>query len=251
MGLAGAYFTDSAIFLAAASLCMPALIALAFIRPDEIDYARARNARKSEQGPEVGRILDLAKNRHLIGFTAALMLFQFADASILPLVGENLAMAKPADAPLWMSGLIIVPQIVVAILAPWVGYHSEQRGRKPLLLIGFAIEPLRAALLAFTSAYPYLVVAQILNGISGAIIGVLTLLVITDLTAGTGRFNLAQGAVAAMLGISASLSTLATGYLFQGFGLLTGFLAITGVAAAATIVFWLLVPETKPADYGD
>jgi MFS family permease len=251
MGLAGAYFTDSAIFLAAASLCIPALIALAFIRPDEIDYARARNARKSEHGHEVGRVLDLAKNRHLIAFTVALMLFQFADASILPLVGENLAMAKPADAPLWMSGLIIVPQIVVAVLAPWVGYHSEQRGRKPLLLIGFAIEPLRAALLAFTSAYPYLVVAQILNGINGAIIGVLTLLVITDLTAGTGRFNLAQGAVGAMFGISASLSTLATGYLFQGFGLLTGFLAITGVAAAATIVFWLFVPETKPADYGE
>jgi len=251
MGLAGAYLSDPAIFVAAALLGVPALVALAFIRPGEIDYARARNAKKIERGHEVARVLDLAKSRHLIAFTAALMLFQLADASILPLVGENLAAAKPADAPLWMSGLIVAPQIVVAILAPWVGYHSEQRGRKPLLLIGFAIEPLRAVLLAFTSAYSYLVVAQILDGINGAIISVLTVLVITDLTADTGRFNLAQGVVGAMIGVSASISTLATGFLFQGFGALTGFLAVTGVAIAAVVVFWLFVPETKPADYGD
>ena len=78
-----------------------------------------------------------------------------------------------------MSVLITVPQIVVAALAPWVGYHSETRGRRPLLLLGFAIEPLRTALLAVSTAYPVLVVAQVLDGFSGAIITVLTVLVIT------------------------------------------------------------------------
>jgi len=251
MGLAGAYLSDPAIFVAAALLGVPALIALAFIRPGEIDYARARNARKSERGHEVERVLDFAKNHRLIAFTAALMLFQLADASMLPLVGENLALAKFVDAPLWMSGLIVVPQIVVAVLAPWIGYHSEQRGRKPLLLVGFAIEPLRAGLLALTSAYPFLIAVQILDGINGAIISVLTVLVITDVTAGTGRFNLAQGVVGAMIGIAASASTLATGFLFQGFGPFGGFLAISGVSVAATAVLWIFVPETKPADYGE
>jgi MFS family permease len=251
MGLAGAYLSDPAIFIAAALLGAPALIALAFIQPNEIDDARARNARKSEHGHEVERILDFAGNGRLIAFTAALMLFQLADASMLPLVGENLAVAKLADAPLWMSGLIVVPQVIVAVLAPWVGYHSEQRGRKPLLLIGFAIEPLRAGLLVFTSAYPFLVVVQLLDGINGAIISVLTVLVIADVTAGTGRFNLAQGVVGAMIGLSASASTLATGFLFQGFGQFSGFLAISGVAMAATVVLWIFVPETKPADYGE
>jgi hypothetical protein len=52
------------------------------------------------------------------------------------------------------------------------GYHSETRGRRPLLLIGFAIEPVRAGLPAFTTDYPFLIVAQLLDGISGAIIGV-------------------------------------------------------------------------------
>jgi MFS family permease len=251
MGLVGAYFALGMIFAAAAALCIPALIALAFIRPEEIDYARARNARTHDQTLEIGRILDLCKNRGLVLFTAAIVLFQLADTSMLPLIGENLARTQATGSSIWMSGLIIIPQIVVAILAPWVGYHSEKRGRKPLLLIGFAVEPLRAALLAFSNDYAFLVIGQLLSGITGAVIGVMTVLVITDLTAGTGRFNLAQGTVGAMSGIAASISTLATGFLFQGIGTTGGFLAITAVAAAATVLIGMFVSETKPAHYGE
>jgi len=251
MGLVGTYFELGMIFVAAAALCIPALIALAFIRPDEIDYARARNAGTSKQAPEIGRILDLLKNHRLVLFTAALVLFQFADASMLPLIGEGLAKTQANATSVWMSGLLIAAQIVVAVLAPWVGYHSEKRGRKPLLLIGFGVEPLRAALLAFTSSYPFLVVAHSLSGVTGAIIGVLTVLVVTDLTTGTGRFNLAQGAVGALTGLAASLSTIATGYLFQDIGNTGGFLAITAVAGAATGLIAIFVAETKPSGYPD
>ncbi len=249
MGFAGAYFAISSIFLAAAALCIPALIALAFIRSDEIDYARARNASPGERTAKLLRAIDLVKNHRLVLFTAALVLFQLADASMLPLIGENVAATIPTASSVWVSGLIVVPQIVVAAFAPWVGYHSEKRGRKPLLLIGFAAEPLRAALLAFTGNYAFLIVAQILNGVSGAVIGVLTVLVITDLTAGTGRFNLAQGAVGAMIGIAASVSTLATGFLFQGVGNFGGFIAIAAVAGAATALIWVFINETKPEKY--
>ena len=251
MGLIGAYFAMGAIFVAAAALCIPALIALSLIRPEEIDYARARNAASGERAHQIGRVVDLLKNHRLVLFTAALVLFQLANASTLPLIGENLATSISAEPSIWMSGLIIVPQIVVAILAPWVGYHSEKRGRKPLLLIGFALPPIRAALLAFTNVYPFLVVAQLLDGVTGSIIGVLTIIVITDLTKDTGRFNLAQGAVGAMIGIAASVSTLATGFLFQGIGPAGGFIAIAAVAAVATALIWIFVSETKPADDPD
>jgi hypothetical protein len=36
-------------------------------------------------------------------------------------------------------------------MPPWVGYYSERRVRRPLLVIGFAVEPVRAALLAVTA----------------------------------------------------------------------------------------------------
>jgi MFS family permease len=52
-----------------------------------------------------------------------------------------------------------------------------------------------------------LVAAQVLDGVSGTILGVLTALIVADLTKGTGRFNLAQGFVGTMSGVGASLST--------------------------------------------
>src|SRR5215471_3414697 len=124
MGLAGTYFPQNAIFITAALLCIPALIALSFIRNHEIDYGRARNSATGDRAKEVAHVLDLAKNRKLMLFAAALVLFQLADASMLPLIGEHLATKASANSSLWMAGLIIVPQIVVAIVAPWIGYHS-------------------------------------------------------------------------------------------------------------------------------
>jgi MFS family permease len=256
MGAVGAYVAKSAIFVAAAALCIPSLIALSFIRSDEIDYARARNARsvKHDHGTRAAgasRILDLAKNRKLVLFAAATVLFQLADASMLPLIGENLATSLGPHAAIWMSGLIIVPQLVVAMLAPWVGFHSEKRGRRPLLLIGFGLEPVRALLLAVTASYPALVVAQGLSGVTGAMIGVLTIIVITDLTANTGRFNLAVGVLGALSGIAASISTSVTGFVFELLGPRLGYLPLAVVAAAATVLLWMFLSETKPQKYED
>ena len=251
MGAAGTYLADGAIFFSAAALCVPALIALSTIRGEEIDYAKARNAVAGKKEVNLARVLDLMKNRRLVLFAGALMLFQLANASMLPLVGENLAKSNSNGTALWMSGLIVAPQIVVALLAPWVGFHSEKRGRRPLLLIGFAVEAIRAGILAVTTYYPFLVAAQILDGVSGATIGVLTVIVITDLTAGTGRFNLAIGAIGALNGIAAAISTGATGFLFQQFGPHVGFVPLAVLALAGTGLVWVFLSETKPEKYED
>jgi MFS family permease len=251
MGLAGDYFRKSAIFLGSAALCIPALLALGRIREEEIDHARARNAGSGEQAKSFQRIFELGKNRKLYIFTACVFLFQFADASMLPIVGENLAQSKAGAASLLMSGLIVAPQVVVSVLSPWVGYHSERFGRKPLLILGFALEIPRALLFAFSNDYPVLVIGQLLDGVSGATVTVLTILVITDITTGTGRFNLARGVVGTLIAIAAALSTAATGFLFQSFGHLAGFFTLAGVAAAGTLLMWLAMPETKPAEYLD
>jgi predicted RNA methylase len=96
-----------------------------------------------------------------------------------------------------------------------------------------------------------LIAAQLLSGITGATVGVLTVLVVTDLTTGTGRFNLAAGTVGALSGIAASLSTSSTGFLFQGLGRTAGFLILSGIALAATALLWVFLSETKPEKYLD
>jgi MFS family permease len=251
MGLVGQYFAKSAIFFGAAALCIPALIALSRIRSDEIDYARARNAGKGEQAKSYHRVFDLGKNRNLYIFAACVFLFQFADASMLPVVGQDLAQGEIEYASLLMAGLIVVPQIVVAVLSPWVGFHSEKWGRKPLLLLGFGLEIIRALLFAFSGSVPMLLIAQFLGGISAAAVTVLTILVITDLTTGTGRFNLVRGFIGTLIAIAASISTAATGFMFEGLGRWEGFLILAVASAIATTLLWAAMPETTPAKYLD
>jgi len=251
MGALGIYASVSAIFVVTALLCIPALIALDRIRPDEIDYVRARNAAMRDRSLEVQRIADLGKNRNLLLFAGAMVLFQFSNASVLPLVGENLALSKLALSPLFMAGLIVVPQIVVAVLAPWIGYWSELWGRKPLLLVGFGTEAARALLFSVVSEPWVMILVQLLDGVTGAVITVLTILVITDLTTGTGRFNLAQGVVGTLTGIAAATSTAVSGFIVSRFGDWVGFASMAAVTAAGLALVWAALPETKPAEYID
>lgn len=164
MGLAGSYFAKSAIFLGAAALCVPAIIALSLIRSDEIDYSRARNAGVGKKAKSFQRIFELGRNTKLYVFAACLFLFQIADASMLPIVSQNLAQGENQQSPLLMAGLIATPQIVVAVLAPWIGYYSERFGRKPLLLIGFGLDVIRGIVFAISAQYSLLIVSQIVGG---------------------------------------------------------------------------------------
>ena len=86
---------------------------------------------------------------------------------------------------------------------------------------------------------------------TGAVIGVLTVIVVADLTVGTGRFNLATGTLGALSGIAASLSTSGTGFIFRALGSHLGYVPLAAVAALATFTLWLFLNETKPAKYDD
>ena len=251
MGAAGQYISKSAIFLGAVALCIPALFALGFIRSDEIDYARARNAGIGHRAASFQRIFDLSKDLKLYVFAACIFLFQLADASMLPVISQDLAQDKNQSASLLMAGLIVTPQIITATLSPWVGYYAEKFGRKPLLLAGFGVETLRALLFAFDTSYPILIVGQCLGGISAAGVTVVTILMIADMTTATGRFNLVQGFIGTVIAIAAAISTGTTGFLFEKFGHLPGFLVLGAAAAASTLLFWAALTETKPGKYLD
>jgi predicted MFS family arabinose efflux permease len=92
-----------------------------------------------------------------------------------------------------------------------------------------------------------LIAAQVLDGVSGTMLGVLTALIVADLTAGTGRFNLAQGVVGTMSGVGASLSTTLSSVVAGSLGRAAGFLGIAAVALAAVLLVWFLMPETNPS----
>jgi sugar phosphate permease len=114
-------------------------------------------------------------------------------------------------------------------------------------LLGLAIVPIRSGLSALTADPVLLVVFQLMDGFTGATLGVLTTLIIADLTNGTGRFNLAQGLAGTFSGVGASLSTLITGVVTQRYGYTAGLLGVTAVGLMAVVVVLEFMPETKPA----
>ena len=167
---------------------------------------------------------------------------------MLPLAGEALAYSKEAFSSLVVSALIMVPQVIVAIMAPWAARLANTWGRRPLLLVGFAALPVRSLVFAWTTNPMIFITAQILDGVSGTMLGVLTALIVADLTTGTGRFNLAQGFVGTMSGVGASLSTSLSGLVTGSLGRAAGFLGIAAVALAAVLLLSLLMPETNPSN---
>ena len=145
-----------------------------------------------------------------------------------------------------MSASVIVTQLVISISAAWIGKRAASKGRKPLLLIGFGVLPIRGVLYTLTHAATALIAIQILDGVGNAIFVVVAILVIKDLTQGTGRFNLAAGALTTTVGVGAALSNALGGTLIQHSGYRASFLTLAAVALLAFVVLWLAVPETLP-----
>ena len=147
-----------------------------------------------------------------------------------------------------MALLVIIPQILVALTAQWAGRLAQSRGRRPLLLFGFGASPVRALLFGLIIEPVLLGIVQVLDGISGIVLGVLQPLIIADLAGRGGRFNLAQGFVGMISGIGASLSTALSGLIVVHLGLEAGFIAVSMIGMIAFGIVWVFMPETKIAD---
>lgn len=247
MGAIGYLLSTRDIFLFAAALAIPLLWALLRIHGANIHFGRSCGA-PDHHATEPNRVSrrTLFKDFRLLAFMTCLLLFQLANASILPQVSEPLARSEGHSSSLAVSALIVLPQIVVALLAPWVGRTAATWGRRPLLLLGLSAVPIRSALFALTADPALLVIIQLLDGLSGATLGVVTTLIIADLTNGTGRFNLAQGLAGTFSGVGASLSTSMTGIVTQRFGYTAGLLSVTVVGLMAVVTVLVFMPETKP-----
>jgi MFS family permease len=248
MGTCGYLWSSRAVFIVTVVLAIPAILALSCIRTDEINPERAHGAVTDSDEPvsRVTSVAMLARNRPLLTFALVLMMFQFANAAMLPLVASLVTTRSSSWAPALIAASMVVPQIIVATLSPSVGKQAQLLGRRPLLLVGIGALVCRGIAFAFVRDPYILVVIQILDGVAAVVFGVLVPLVVVDVTYGTGHFNLAQGIVGTATGLGASASTLFAGYLSDHFGTEIAFLALAAVAALALGLVALVMPETRP-----
>jgi MFS family permease len=244
------FFGNRAIFITAAILAIPTVLAIRAIKSSDIDYDLARGGAKQVDGKEVSARVSVMKtllgDRILLVFLVCAFLFHFANAAMLPQLGEMLSHGARATAAPFMSACIIVTQVVIMCFAPAIGRFANLHGRKPLLLLGFGALPIRAVLYTLTNNTESLIAIQILDGVANAVFGVVSILVVADRTRSTGRFNLVQGGLATAVGVGAALSTTFGGKLIQNFSYRISFLCLGAIATLAFILLWTAIPETLP-----
>lgn len=247
-GLVGTWAGQQWIFYMSAFVAIGTVCSAIAIRSGDIDNSVARGATARGDGQrssDIYGLRDLLRQRSIWIFTLSVLLFHFANAAMLPLVGEVLSTGKDGKSSFYMSACIITAQFVMIPVALLTGRLAESWGRKPVFLLGFGILTLRGVLYTLGKSSIYLLAVQSLDGIGAAIFGVLWVIIISDLAKGTGRFNLLQGMIQAALGTGAFLSNLLAGFTVKHFGYSTGFLSLAAIAFAGLVFFGLCMPETR------
>jgi sugar phosphate permease len=248
-GGVGYLFSQRVVFLLAPLFAALTCASVLAIPASAIDHDRARDL--GHDGADDGAAAGfgvLFRTPPLMIFAACALFFHFANAPLLPLVGQKLALQFPREATAMMSFCMVAAQGVMLPIAIFVGRNADRLGRRPVFLIAFTVLPIRAAIYTLSDNAFWLLGVQLLDGVGAGIYEALTPLVLADIMRGTGRYNLAQGAVATTQGIGASISALAAGEVTDHYGYTVSFLFLAAVAAIAWALFGLHMPETREAE---
>jgi MFS family permease len=245
-----------------------AVLCVVRIKGDDIDFDLARGADQADQAQKaagdspaapsgsvwdgIQEVLagfrDLLTQRPVVIFLISAVIFHFANAAMVPLVTQLLAQGVGSQqAVLYTSGYMLASQLVFMVVAAASGKLAGRLGRKPLFLFGFAALALRGVLYTVSHHPAALIAVQCMDGLGAGIFGVVGVLIIADLTKGTGRFNAAQGAIATAQGLGAFLSNSVAGYLAKSRGDDFTFYVLAAIAAAGLVFFWVMMPETRQA----
>lgn len=209
------------------------------------DLARGLDEAEGQSGEQPSGLKALLQNKYLMLFALLAAVFHLSNAAMLTSVGQLLTkISGQESATSLISVCIVAAQFVMVPVAVFVGAKADAIGRKPIFLVAFGVLAVRGVLYTFSDNPFYLVAVQLLDGIGAGIYGALFPIVVADLTRGTGRFNVSQGAVATTQGLGASFSATLAGLIIVSAGYSTAFLVLAGIAAAGFVLYLVAMPET-------
>jgi MFS family permease len=215
------------------------------IRGDEIDDRLARGL-SDEPADRPSGLSVLLTNRPLLVFAGTALIFHLANAAMLTSVSQLLTkIVGKDDATSLVAMCVLVAQVVMIPVALLVGRKADVWGRKPIFLAGFAVLAVRGVLYTVSDAPAWLVAVQALDGIGAGVFGALFPVVVADLVRGTGRYNVAQGAVGTAVGLGAALSAGLAGAIIVNGGYDVAFATLAGIAAVGLVAYAVVMPETR------
>ncbi|RXD05605.1 MFS transporter [Sphingomonas sp. UV9] len=241
-------FGPVVVFWLMGALTVASIVTASRIDNSDIDNAVARGLDcEPEDGcEEPSGWKTLIENRPLMIFAVTAFLFHLANAAMLTSVSQLLSRTVGKDqATSLTAACIVAAQLVMVPVAIVVGRNTEKWGTKPLFLVAFGFLAARGALYTVSDNPWWLVGVQALDGVGAGIFGALFPVVIADLTKGTGRFNVSQGAVASAQGLGAALSATLAGAIIVWSGYTTSFLTLATIAGVGLALYVIAMPETK------
>ena len=232
---------NGAAFLVLGGMALAAIVAIATTPADAWNGRRAHGWQEDEPDEADRRhpLKGVLANRRLLLLGTALALFNLGNGGMLSLVGQRLV-ANGTDATSWTAAYVIVAQLTMIPVALWAGSLADKRWRRFLLLIACGAFLMRVAFSAFVSSPPWLIPAEVLDGIASGLLGVAVPVLVADLTWGSGHTQTALGTVSALQGVGGALSGLFGGMLVDLLGWTAAFLGLAVPGAAAFILaLWL------------
>jgi hypothetical protein len=209
----------------------------------------------SKGSEKVATYLTLLRDPNLVAFCCSCFLFHFGNAAVLPLLGQQMAVAGGREGLIWAVSLIIVTQ-VTSVPATYLLKLNNSIGYKGVLAICYLHLPVRCfAIIAISRWYGGNMIAflatQLLDGIGAGVFGVSVLSITRALTRGTGRFNVSFGAVSTCHQLGAALSNLVGGLLADlSYELAFAILGALGMLAFLAIAFARLHEQTTVGGRG-
>lgn len=246
MGVVGSWFSAGSVFWLTAALTIPGMIALSAIRGAALHPPPVQPVVSGVTAPE-GGLRTLLTDRGVLVFAACGMLFTLSNAALLQLAGTEITRNAGDYANVVIAACIVVPQLVMCAIAPWIGRLTETHGRRLVLMAGLGALPLRGLLMGVIQD-PYLVVAvQALDGISAASLGVLVPLLAADLTRGSNRFNLCMALFGLSMGLGGTISSTLAGAIATWVSLGAAFAVLTAAGFLGFLLAAVAMPETREA----
>jgi MFS family permease len=244
-GVASTHLGEQSIFIVTAALALPAAGSLLCIRhgpapPTPAEHMALALPQDRDTAPWT-----IYRDSTMHIFALCLIMFHLSNAALLPLALGDLSRRGEA-AGYVVPAAIIVPQLITMIASPWAGAMARTVGRRKVLLVGFIALPLRAVLFAFSPGPEAVDAIELLDGVSGTVLGLMLPLIAADLTRKTGHLNLAIGSFGLAVGLGATFSTTIAGWVADRLGAEMAFLGLAAVGFAATVLLALAMPETRP-----
>jgi MFS family permease len=244
-GWLGYRFGMPAIFFLAAAFGVFAILSVLMISEKAIDHRAARGLEgkddadggNGEPGQAEG-FRTLLRNKPMLILAASLAFFHLGNGAMLPLYGLAVVGAGKGNAAIFVAETVVVAQAVMILASLLAMRIVAGRGYWLVMLVSFAVLPLRGFLAGSFIEHWGVWPVQALDGIGAGLQSVAVPGLVACLLNGTGRVNVGQGAVMTVQGVGASLSPAIGGWLAQMLGYHITFF-ILGSFAFASVALWL------------